>query len=73
MRDSDTYLAILEEGEAAEARQVILRLGQKCFGLPQESVTAKLSSLTDLQRLDRLIDRLFDATATSWEDLLDTL
>ncbi|HJT79411.1 MAG TPA: hypothetical protein VJ739_19600 [Gemmataceae bacterium] len=72
MRDSDTYLAILEEGEEAKAKAVILRQGEKRFGPPGESVTARLNAITDLDRLDRLIDRLFDATASSWQDLLDT-
>jgi hypothetical protein len=72
MKDSDTYLAILEEGEEAKAKNVILRQGQKRFGPPDESIAARLSGITDRDRLDRLIDRLFDATATSWQDLLDT-
>jgi hypothetical protein len=72
MRDSDTYLAILEEGEEAKAKKVILRQGEKRFGPPPEPVTTKLNGITDPQRLDRLIDRLFEATATDWEDLLDT-
>jgi len=72
MKDSDTYLAIIEEGEAAQAKKVILRQGKKRYGSPDESITAKLEGITDLERLDRLIDRLFDATATSWQELLDT-
>jgi len=72
MKDSDTYLAIVEEGEESKAKNVILRQGQKRFGPADESITAQLNSLTDLDRLDRLIDRLFDATAASWQELLDT-
>ena len=72
MRDSDTYLAILDEGREAEAKDMILRQGQKRFGPAEESVTARLAGITDLDRLVRLIDRLFDGTATSWQDLLDT-
>jgi hypothetical protein len=72
MKDSDTYLAIIDEGREAEAKTVILRQGRKQFGIPTESTTATLNGITDLDRLDRLIDRLFDATATSWQELLDT-
>jgi hypothetical protein len=72
MRDSDTYLAILEEGQEAKAKAIILRQGGKRFGPPGETMTARLTGLSDPQRLDRLIDRLFEGTATSWEDLLDT-
>ncbi len=72
MKDSDTYLAIIDEGREANAKSVILRQGQKRYGPPDESITAKLEGITDLDRLDRLIDRLFDATAPSWQELLDT-
>jgi hypothetical protein len=72
MKDSDTYLAILDEGREAEAKSVILRHGRKRFGPPDESTTARLNGITDLDRLDRLIDRLVDATATSWQELLST-
>lgn len=72
MKDSDTYLAILEEGEETKAKAIVLRQGQKRFGPPEESIAARLAGITDLDRLDRLIDRLFEATATSWQDLLDT-
>jgi hypothetical protein len=70
MRDSDTYLAILEEGEEIRAKKVILQLGRQRFGPPDEAITARLSGITDLDRLDRLIDRLL--TAAGWQDLLDT-
>jgi hypothetical protein len=72
MKESDTYLAIIEEGEEVRAKKVILRQGKKRFGVPDEAVTARLGGITDLDRLDRLTDRLFDGTATSWQDLLDT-
>jgi hypothetical protein len=70
MRDSDTYLAILEEGEEIRAKKDILRLGQQRFGPPDEAIAARLSGITELDRLDRLVDRLL--TAADWQDLLDT-
>lgn len=70
MRDSDTFMAILEEGYEKQAKKVILSLGRKRFGSPDESVTTRLTAITDLDRLDRLIDRLLDAAG--WQELLDT-
>jgi len=70
MKDSDTYLAIIDEGREAEAKSVILRLGQKRYGPPDEGITVKLDGITDLERLHRIAERLLDAP--SWQDLLDT-
>ncbi len=70
MRDSDTYLAILDEGREEQIKKDILRLAQKRFGPPDESLTARLNGITDLERLERLLDRLLEATG--WQDLLDT-
>lgn len=70
MRDSDTYMAILEEGEEIRAKKVIRRLGEKRFGPAGDAMEARLDAIKDLGRLDRLEDRLLDAT--SWQDLLDT-
>lgn len=70
MRESDTYLAIIDEGRETEAKKIILQLGRKRFAPPDESVTTRLSAITDLDRLERLIDRLLEATG--WDDLLDT-
>ncbi len=70
MRDSDSYLAIIDEGREEQVKEDILRLGQQRFGFPDESITARLSGITDLDRLNRLIERLLKAT--SWQDLLET-
>ncbi len=70
MKDSDTYLAIIDEGREAEAKSIILLLGQKRYGPPDESITAKLEGITDLDRLHRVEARLLDAQ--NWQDLLDT-
>lgn len=70
MRDSDTYMAIIDEGREEEAKSVILRQGKKRFGAPDESLSAKLTAISDLERLHRLEERMFDAS--NWQDLLDT-
>ena len=74
MRDSDTYMMIIDEGREVgreeEAKSVILRQGKKRFGAADEAITTKLSAITDLERLHRLQEYLLDAA--SWQELLDT-
>jgi hypothetical protein len=74
MRESDTYLAILdegrEEGRIEEVKKLLVQFGQKSLGVPGESVTATLAAITDLDRLERLHQRLGDVQ--SWEELLAT-
>jgi predicted transposase YdaD len=70
MRESTTYQYILEEGCIEEARKLILRLGRQRFGPPSETVTAVLSGMTDLERLERISDRLL--VVSNWQELLDT-
>ena len=70
MRESVTYQAIVEEGKI-EARQVVLlRLGERRFGPPGPDARAALNCISDLNRLDRLIDQLLDAS--NWDELLAT-
>ena len=70
MQESDTYLMILDEGEAKRARKDILIAGQDRLGPPEESAKAQLESITDLERLDRMFYRALKAA--SWQDILDT-
>jgi hypothetical protein len=70
MKDSDTYLAIIDEGREEQVKEDILHLGRKRFGSPDESTIARLNGIADLEHLRRLLDRLLDAAG--WEDLLDT-
>jgi hypothetical protein len=70
MHESDTYLAILDEGQERRARKDILLVGQKRLGAPSESVRAQLDAVTGLERLDRML--LQAVAATSWEEILDT-
>lgn len=76
MRESVTYQAILdegreegrEEGRIDEVKRMIIRLGQKWLGAPGENATATLAALTDLERLELLLERLKDVR--SWDELL---
>jgi hypothetical protein len=68
MHESDTYLAILDEGELKHARKVVLRLGQKKFGPARDDVVTAVKGIEDLERLERLQDRILDVS--SWQELL---
>jgi hypothetical protein len=73
MHESDTYLAILDEGREAELKAFLLNFGEERLGPPGRAITARLNAITeDLERLRRLQARLFSGTATSWQYLLDT-
>ena len=70
MHESDTYLAILEEGEEKATRESILLFGEERLGAPGESIKAQLSNVTDLVRLKRMVRRA--AKAARWQEILDT-
>lgn len=70
MRESDTYLAILDEGAIVELKKVILWLGQQSLGSPSESVAARLAAMEDLEHLERIV-KLTNSVKT-WEELLET-
>ena len=58
MQESDTYLAIIDEGREKEAKTVILRQGKRRFGAADQANESKLQAITDLDRLERLLDRI---------------
>jgi predicted transposase YdaD len=76
MKESVTYQAILEEGEAigeakgkaAEARRMLLLMGRNRFGEPSVKVVAALDAVSDVTQLEELGVRLLHAL--SWEELL---
>ena len=68
MQESVTYQAIVEEGEIKGVRMVMLRQGKRKFGRPPAAVAKALAGIEDLDRLERLSDRLLPAT--SWQELL---
>jgi hypothetical protein len=74
MRESSGYQLILDEGRAegrAEGvRATILRQGHTRFGPPGGAVESALQAITDLERLERMVDRVHDAV--DWRDLLAT-
>jgi predicted transposase YdaD len=78
MRESSTYQYILDEGREEgraqgalrEAQKLLLRQGGRKFGKPEPAVEAAIQAIGDLDRLERMSDRLLDVT--TWQDLLAT-
>ena len=70
MHESDTFLAILDEGQEKARREDILVVGEERLGTPDESVKNQLSNITDLARLKRMVRRA--AKAASWQEILET-
>ena len=53
-----------------QAQQLLLRVGRWRFGAPLGVHLWTVEELTDLERLRRWFDRLFDADC--WDDILET-
>jgi len=76
MKESSTYQAIvaegraegLVEGQAKEARRLLLILGQDKFGVPDAATRAAINAITDIKRLEKLIREC--QRAGSWQELL---
>ncbi len=68
MHESDTYLAILDEGAIKEVRKLVLRLGQKRFGPPSEDVVTAVNGIEDLARLERMHEGILDVS--NWQEFL---
>ncbi|MGL5096441.1 MAG: hypothetical protein ACRDD1_12680, partial [Planctomycetia bacterium] len=58
------------EGKIEGMRDVLLLLGGRRFGQADDAVRSELTSIHDLDRLDRLTGALL--TAGSWRELLET-
>src|SRR5206468_7896545 len=69
MKESATYQAILQEGlqeglaagAVGEARRLLLRIGTKHLGRPGARIQAALDRITDVERLEAMIDRVDSA------------
>jgi hypothetical protein len=70
MRESETFMAILDEGREIEARRAIRLVARRILGEPDEQTVTHLEGITDIDRLERIIQRA--AIAPNWQDLLDT-
>jgi hypothetical protein len=70
MQESDTYLAILDEGQEKHARKAVILVGQEKCGSPPDEVKSRLENIRDLERLDRMLRRAL--TAANWDEILET-
>jgi hypothetical protein len=70
MQESDTYLAILDEGQEKFAREAILLFGGERFGPAEEWVKVQLDNVMDLEHLRRMVRRA--AKAAGWQEILET-
>lgn len=78
MEESTYYQGIIRKGEAKGIAKgelsgrltTIRQIGTKHFGRPTAKVKAALDGLADLERIDRMVDRLLEAG--DWADLLAT-
>jgi hypothetical protein len=68
MEESSTYQLIIERGERKALIRSILRQGRKKLGEPDAATLALVEELSDLDRLQTLMDRTLDAA--SWQELL---
>ncbi len=59
------------EGLVDEAREILLRLGRKTLGQPDEQVLSRIAGIRDLDRLNSMIDRILEIR--TWEDLMTAL
>jgi hypothetical protein len=70
VRESDTFMAILDEGRAIQTRRSIRRLASRMLGEPDKAIVDHLKWITDIDHLERIVVRAMEAS--SWQDLLDT-
>jgi predicted transposase YdaD len=76
MRESTTYQAILregrDEGRISEAQRLLLRQGEIRFGAPDQTTRGAVEAIHDLDRLERMSDRVLDMSIDDWAGLLST-
>ena len=70
MRESETFMAIIDEGREIQSRRSIRRMARRTLGDPGDATITCLEGITDIDRLERIFDRVLEAS--SWQDLLDT-
>jgi hypothetical protein len=70
MHESTAYDMAVEEGEVRHCHRVLLQLGRKLLGSPDPSIESALTSIQDVERLDRMIGAIL--AVKSWQELLST-
>ncbi len=62
--------AMFEEAQISHAQKTLFRQGRTLFSALTEETEAAIKSITDLDRLDRMLDRIHQVK--SWAELLET-
>jgi hypothetical protein len=70
MHESTAYDEAVEEGCVKATHRVLLKLGRKLLGPADPSVELALTSVQDVERLERMTEAIL--TVKSWEELLST-
>jgi hypothetical protein len=70
MHESTAYDMAVEEGCVKANHRLLLKLGRKLLGPPDPSVESALTSIQDVERLERMAEAIL--TVKSWEELLST-
>jgi hypothetical protein len=70
MHDSSAFELIHEEGYIDGEQDVLLRMGRKRLGPPDDATVAALKAIKDMDRLGRLAEAVL--TAADWRELLAT-
>jgi hypothetical protein len=70
MEESSVYQWILRKGRIQQTQAIILRQAARRFGPADEPTAAAVRAIQDVDRLDRMTDRIPDAAG--WADLLAT-
>jgi hypothetical protein len=68
IEESSVYQGIFAKGRVEGAREILIFLGRKKLGPPDEQAGAEIAALTDLDRLHDLVDRVLDVA--TWDELL---
>lgn len=70
MHESTAYDEAVEEGCVKTSHRVLLKQGRKLLGPPDLSVESALTSIQDVERLERMTEAIL--TVKSWDELLST-
>lgn len=70
MGEHNIFEELVDEFRAEGVQRVLLHLGRKKCGEPDEATRLALAGITDLDRLDRLSERVLEVA--SWQELLQT-
>ncbi len=68
MEETVFYRLILKKGALKEASRLLLRLGEKRLGPPDEATRTAIEAMNDIGRLELLLEKTADAS--SWQELL---